>query len=103
MAYQPLTSRMVGGVHAGTVELRENSFGTEHRVIAPKPGEIISMWVGLGNDGPYGVTIVEVANRFNPDGVVDPRTSSDLARVGTDVPVHWRHRLGRARRWAVVR
>ena len=40
------------------------------------------MWLGLRNEGPLGVTIVEVGQPFNPDGTVDPMMSAETTGAG---------------------
>jgi hypothetical protein len=69
--YQPVRSGQVAGVDAPDVERRDNVLGTEYHVIEPGPGDAITFWMSLRNDGPLGITVVGVEQPFNSDGVVD--------------------------------
>lgn len=77
LAYQPIRGGEVGGADAPTIESIDTVLGSEYRVVAPSPGDTITLFVSLRNDGPLGVTIVGVEQPFNADGVVDRLLSAE--------------------------
>ena len=82
-AYQPLSSTN-GGYGAGFTAgggydsvVIDNAFGQERRIVEPQAGDEIAMLFPLENGGPLGITIVSVAQPFNPTGTVGSGSRPD--------------------------
>lgn len=71
------------------VQTVENAFGTDWRVVAPKPGDRLGIEFPITNSGPLSVKITRVGQPFNPRGTVGDLSHQESTSVGQVTFATW--------------